>query len=203
MPMDLQLILLRVLQEKEVIRLGSNKKLPIDVRIIAATNKPIETMMSGGLFRSDLFYRLSLIVLQLPPLRERKRDIKRLAEYFLHANRKKYGHNIKGIDRDTLAIMEEYDWPGNVRELENVIERAIIFSSGSSLTVDNLIPKEHKPTHDRYRLKSENTGLSLKSGEKFLIQRALQEADGNITKAAKTLGITRATMYRKIKAYGI
>jgi len=99
--------------------------------------------------------------------------------------------------------MEEYDWPGNVRELENVIERAIIFSSGSSLTVDNLIPKEHKPTHDRYRLKSENTGLSLKSGEKFLIQRALQEADGNITKAAKTLGITRATMYRKIKAYGI
>lgn len=206
MPMDLQLVLLRVLQEKVVVRLGGQKELPIDVRIIAATNKPIETMISQGLFRADLYYRLSVVVLKIPPLRKRKGDIGVLAHYFLEANRKKTAHVIKEIDPETLGMLEQYNWPGNVRELENVIERAIIFSDGSSsLIVDNLLlnDKEIDLAIDFSNVKSLPNDLSLKSGEKSIIKKALHEANGNITKAAQTLGITRATMYRKIKEYNL
>lgn len=206
MPLDLQLALLRVLQEKVVVRLGGQKELSIDVRIIAATNKDLQQMMEKGLFREDLYYRLSVVVLKLPPLKQRREDVAILAKYFLQKKSKKIGKEVYSIDPYALEILNQYSWPGNIRELENVIERAIIFSNGPVIKGDCIdIPIEEKTdTPINLPVKNEQVpSYSLKSGEKAKIEYALNKCEGNITQASRMLGITRKTLYKKLRKYEI
>jgi transcriptional regulator of acetoin/glycerol metabolism len=210
MPLDLQLLLLRVLQERVIVRLGGRQEIPVDVRIIAATNKDIRELVKQKLFRQDLYYRLNVISLILPPLRERKEDIAILAKYFLQMQNLKLEKEITGISPDLLAKMKQYSWPGNIRELQNMIERAAIFEN-SSLLQDKMehlgIPLNisNEDTSIRnYKPAKKGPGFkTLKSIERELLEETFHEFNGNITKASKTLGISRVTMYKKLKDYGI
>ena len=202
MSLDLQLVLLRVLQEKVLVRLGGQKEIPINVRVIAATNKNISQMVDQGLFRLDLYYRLNVITLQLPPLRQRKSDISLLVNHIVKYICDKTGKNSLTISAQTIAELEKYSWPGNVRELENVLERAILFSDDSVLQIgplsslnsgDNIFNETQKMS----------VKLSHSDDEKDLIIEVLAKCNGNISKTSKELGITRATLYKKIQKYDI
>lgn len=183
MSLDLQVKLLRVVESREYYRVGDPKPRQANVRFITATNRNLESEVKEGRFREDLFYRLSVFVIQLPPLRERKEDISLFAEAFSH----------KKIDKDFLQALEKHYWKGNVRELKNVIERCEILSDSDVLTAD-LLPSDFN---------DDEGSLTLDSVEKRHIQKVLKIADGNKTQAAKLLGIGLTTLYQKIKDYGI
>jgi transcriptional regulator with PAS, ATPase and Fis domain len=204
MPLNLQFILLRVLQERVVVRLGGQREIPVNVRLIAATNKDLQQMVSDGLFRQDLYYRLNVISLLLPPLRLRAGDIPILASYFINNQSKKMGRGYVALSPLALDQLEHYSWPGNIRELENVLERVLIFSNGSEQqigSISNII--DGKRASDNLLGKKEDNILSLKYSEKVLIKEILTRCDGNISLAAQALGITRATLYRKLQKYSI
>ena len=196
MPLGIQAKLLRVLQNKEIVRIGGIEKIEINARIITATNKNLEKQIEENNFRSDLFYRINIFPIELPPLRERKEDIPELIQYFLG----KYGN--KGITNRTKKILMEYNWPGNVRELVNIIER-------SSIVADVTIDNEHLPMNIKGEKEENNIynipdeGINLEEVEKNLIMSALKKASGNKSNAANLLGITRRKLYSMIERLGL
>ncbi|MGC1455546.1 MAG: sigma-54 dependent transcriptional regulator [Nitrospirota bacterium] len=199
---DLQAKILRALQEREVDRVGGGKPASVDVRVIAATNKDIERAVKEGVFREDLYYRLNVITLFIPPLRERKEDIPLLASYFL----KKFNKDADvRVDAGALSALTSYGWPGNVRELENVIERASVLRRGALITPDELPEKlkKDKPGVEDIILNLPEQGISLEDLEKSLIIKALDKHKGNQTRAAEYLKITRPTLIYRMEKFGL
>jgi two-component system response regulator AtoC len=195
----LQKKLLRFLQEKEIHRLGSKGKIQVDVRILAATNRDIEDALAKGEFRSDLYYRLNVINIHLPPLRERKEDIPLLAQYFLRNFAKKNRKDIRGFEPQALEVLCGYEWPGNVRELENVIERAVILCPYEQIDLECL-PKKFLAAGDDA---DEPRTLNLNEIEKNVVIKALDKSSWNQSKAAELLGITRKQLRTKMKNLGL
>ena len=205
MPVDLQLMLLRVIQERIVTRLGGKREVPVDVRLIAATNKNLSGLVSDRLFREDLYYRLNVITFQLPSLRQRRGDIALLAQHIIAMRCAKRGQKAVHLSQDTLAGLERYSWPGNIRELENVIERALIFAEGSTLKIDPLsMPSfvEQLYQNPPFFTSSPSSPPGEKTARDMIIE-ALAFHNDNISKAAQTLGITRVTLYRRMREHGI
>ncbi len=202
MPSSMQVKLLRVIQEKEVLRVGGTEPLKVDVRFIAATNRDIQDSVKSGRFRQDLYFRLNVVALRIPPLSERKDDIPLLSYYFL----KKYAllmkKDIREISPDVIAILVNYDFPGNVRELENIIERGIALASGHSIEVAHL-PEDLRELSIRTFRKKEGKFPSLEEQEKSYINWVLKEVGGNRTVAAQILRIDRVSLWRKLKKYGL
>src|SRR5277367_6423233 len=198
LPVDLQAKLLRALQEKEIRPVGSTARLPLSVRIIAATNRDLETAVRQGGFRQDLYFRLNVVQIKLPPLRERKSDIPILVNSFLEKYSEAHGKT-RTISEDAIARLMGYDWPGNVRELENAIERAMALGSGPILHVGDLPSNLQQASGDR--LPQNDELLPLEELERRAILRALREAGGDKLAAARLLGIGKTTLYRKLKQY--
>ena len=195
---SLQAKLLRVLETNDFIKPGDTKFTQVDVRIIAATNRNLEKEIKEGNFRSDLFYRISVMKIEIPSLRDRREDIPRLAVYFIDFFSKKMNKKIAGISDSFYDRLKQYDFPGNIRELRNVIERGIILSEGGFLG-ENLLPQEFFPASDK-----ENTdSLKLEDVEKQHIISVLEKTNNNKTKTAEALGIGLTTLYRKIQTYGL
>lgn len=204
----MQAKLLRVLQEKAFERVGGTETLKVNVRIIAATNRDIREMVNKGQFREDLYYRLNVIHIHLPPLRERREDIPLLAKNFL----KKHmmgSHHVKKIDSKALDMLVKYHWPGNIRELQNVIERAVIICRGDTILPEHLPKELHEQGGDKKTYPVEtiirfpDSGISLEQVEKELILKALEKSGGNQTKAAQLLGITRSALIYRSQKYNI
>jgi DNA-binding NtrC family response regulator len=198
LPVDLQAKLLRALQEKEIRPLGSTERIPIATRIIAATNRDLEAAVHQGKFRQDLFFRLNVVQIKIPPLRDRKTDIPLLVNYFLEKFNGQNDTN-RVISEDAMARLVAYDWPGNVRELENAIERAVALGSGPILHSTDLPSNVKNGTMGQM---PQADDLRLEELERRAIYRALQESDGDKLKAARLLGIGKTTLYRKLKQYG-
>jgi formate hydrogenlyase transcriptional activator len=203
LPAEAQVAFLRVLQEREIERVGSSHPIPIDVRVLAASNRDLEAAVERGTFREDLYYRLNVIPISLPPLRERVEDIPILVEYLIDRYAKQVGKTIRNIEKHTLQLLQAYDWPGNVRELQNVIERAIVLVEGETFAIDDswLTSKRSKVTNGTAR-----PVTSLARGEKELIEAALTESEGRVSGprgAAAKLGIPRQTLEWKIRALKI
>jgi DNA-binding NtrC family response regulator len=204
---NMQVKLLRVLQEGEIERVGGEATVKVDVRVIAATNRILSEMVQSGQFREDLFYRLNVIPIQLPPLRKRKEDIPELVQFFL----KRLGRENKrpkiSIDRETMNALLDYPWPGNIRELENVLERAVVLCDSDRITVNELpFIQETSPTLEERKLSMPlrgNLDDRLAELEKQLLIEAMQEAKGMKTRAARALGIKTSTLYYKLEKYGL
>ncbi|HTY44980.1 MAG TPA: sigma-54 dependent transcriptional regulator [Patescibacteria group bacterium] len=208
----LQVKLLRALQEGEFERVGDSKTIKVDVRVISATNQKLQELITQGKFRKDLYYRLNIINIEVPPLRERKGDIPLLVADFLEKHTKRLGKKVQDLADETLALLMQYDWPGNVRELENVIERATILSQGPTINPENLPEFLHQVEKTNgvavlVAAGGSADGLALKSAlqapEKDLIVKALDAVSWNRNEAAKTLGINRTTLYKKMVKYGL
>ena len=202
MPLSMQVKLLRVIQEKEVLRLGATSSMGVDVRFVAATNRDIQDTIKGGGFRQDLYFRLNVVSLRIPPLSERKEDVSLLSYYFL----KKYAaimkKEINEISPDVIAILMNYDFPGNVRELENIIERGVALSNGDMIEIAHL-PEDLRELSIRTFRKKEGKIPSLEEQEMAYINWVLSEVGNNKTIAAQILGIDRVSLWRKLKKYGI
>jgi len=188
-----QVHLLRALEEKKITRVGGNEEIKADVRVISATNRDLRTMVKQGNFREDLYYRLNVVKIDLPLLKDRKEDILPLAEHFLKKYTEENSKSIKKFSPEVVKFMLNYSWPGNVRELENMIERGVILSKRNSITLDELPHDIIHPTPVE--------GKTIESVERNHIIRVLEETKGNISKAAKILGIRRMTLYNKLKKY--
>ncbi len=195
-PLHLQVKLLRVIEEREFERLGDNTPVKVDVRIIAATNKNLEEEVKRGNFREDLYYRLNVLTVKLPPLRERKEDIPLLIEHLIDKLNRKRGKDVIGIEEEAMEILCSYDWPGNVRELQNVFEYIFVHINSRVIGVNDL------PPYLRQRKKGLRMG-SIAEVERELIIKALEETGGNKNEVARLLGISRTTLWRKMKKYGI
>lgn len=191
--LPMQAKLLTAIEKQEIIRLGATAPLSIDVRLVCATNADVHEMVEKGEFRQDLLYRVNTIELQIPPLRERGKDIELLADHFLHRYSKKYKKEIRNISATALKKLREYPWPGNVRELQSAIERAVILTSGFTLYPDDFMLKA---TATR---KAKNENLNLDQLEREAIEKALEQSGGNMNRAAELLGISRFSLYRKIE----
>jgi DNA-binding NtrC family response regulator len=200
MPVDLQAKLLRALQEREVKPVGSTERRRIDVRIIAATNRDLENAIRSGTFRQDLYFRLNVVQIKLPPLRERKSDIALLVTFFLEKLSGSHGA-VRTISDDAVRRLMAYDWPGNVRELENAIERAVALGSGPVVHVADLPSNLQYPTSERAPQRDEM--LPLEELERRAILRTLRETGGDKLAAARMLGIGKTTLYRKLKQYRV
>jgi len=205
LPLEMQAKLLRVLQEKEVRPVGSNQRIKVDVRVIAATNRDLEAEYRAGQFRKDLYFRLNVVTIQLPSLRERRSDIPMLVHWFLDRHAKGSGTQVTGAAMKSLM---QYDWPGNVRELENCIERATALGDGKLIDMADLPPviSSHTPILEPGVPSSPQTALSsndLEDIERATIQRVFEQVNGDKVMAGKMLGISRATLYRKLKRYNI
>ncbi|WP_432408029.1 sigma-54 interaction domain-containing protein [Wukongibacter sp. M2B1] len=198
-PIHLQAKLLRVLEDKSITRIGSNKKIDVNVRIIAATNRNLEDMVKSNNFRSDLYYRLKVLYLKLPPLIERENDIIELSNYFIARFSKENHKNVKGIDKEAEKLLLSYDWPGNIRELENIIELSLFMCDGEYINRQQLL-RAGLQGQQNYTL-SEKINISKKLSDinKELILKTLEETNGNKRKAAEILGISRNTIYRTLK----
>jgi len=197
----LQVKLLRVLQEREVRRVGSNETVPVNFRVIAATHRDLETEMANGRFREDLFYRLGVITVSLPPLAARREDIPLLAEHFLKKHALHNQRRVTHIEPEVMRILLDYDWPGNVRQLENVIERGVVLCHGDHLEVDCLPSRLTGAVADQTGL-GETADLPLAELERRHILATLERHAWHRVKVAEILGIDRRTLYRKIKEYG-
>ncbi len=195
--------LLRVLQEREFYRLGGTKTIPVECRIIAATNRDLEEMVEKGEFREDLFYRINVINLKIPPLRERKEDIPLLVKHFLKKFNKINYKNITDVDDNVMGIFLEYDWPGNVRELENAIERAVVMCQHDTIKEEHLPPRILKKRENKKEKDVPLQETNLLEIEKRVILKVLQETNWNQTKAAEKLGISRKQLRTKMKNLGL
>jgi DNA-binding NtrC family response regulator len=204
LPQEMQAKLLRVLQEKEVRPVGSNEKVNIDVRVIAATNRDLEAAYRAGTFRKDLYFRLNVVTVHLPPLRERRSDIPVLVHHFLDRYAK--GSHIQ-VTAAAMKSLLHYDWPGNVRELENCIARAVTLGDGKTIDVADLPPAIRSEQPDSGVVTSHETTAAsttaLAEMERMTILRVFEQANGDKALAGKMLGISRATLYRKLKRYNI
>jgi two-component system response regulator PilR (NtrC family) len=198
----LQVKLLRVLQEMQVRPVGSTKAYPVDVRVIAATNRDLERAMTEGSFRQDLFYRLNVVRIMLPPLRERRDDIQALVSHFLRRFNRRFHRDVRGIAPDALAALTAYTFPGNVRELENLIERAYAMGAREQIQINDL-PTLSKASAAAPPVTSPDTVPALGDVERELILKALAVFKDDKEAAAKALGISRRTIYRRLKEYGV
>jgi transcriptional regulator with GAF, ATPase, and Fis domain len=217
--LEVQTKLLRVLQEMTFERVGSSEAVQVDVRLVAATHQDLEELIRRGRFREDLYYRLNVISIPVPPLRERREDIPELAQHFLRVYGKRGGKDVGQLEDDALVALKGYSWPGNIRQLENVMERAVVICEGPMITIDDLPPEilQEPPFHYETPLKWEpdSEGTVLLSGklraerverermEREQLVRALAAADGNKAEAARALGLARSTLFSKLKKYGL
>jgi transcriptional regulator with GAF, ATPase, and Fis domain len=223
-PLEIQVKLLRAIQESEFERVGGVKTLRVDVRLIAATNRDLELEIQEKKFREDLFYRLNVVPVHLPPLRERPDDIEPLLRHFVARSNDRLGKEVTGFDAEALAALKAYAWPGNIRELENLVERMVLFASGPGIGVDQLPETFHRaerepanasaPASDEQsyiRLPLTSLGLDLKEAvkagsrivEEALIREALAQTDANVTRSARLLGISRRSLQSKMKELGL
>jgi DNA-binding NtrC family response regulator len=212
MPLSLQPKLLRVLQEREVDRLGDTRPAPVDVRVVATTNRQLKSMVAEERFRSDLYYRLNVVPVTIPPLRERREDIAELALHFLEKHAEKSGRRLPVLSPELVERLEAHAWPGNVRELENFIRRALALATGPRLSPElaedweaDAMAAETKAMAAGASdgLSSGTSGISLREMERQLLEQTLESTDGNRTRAAEILGISIRTMRNKIKEYGL
>ncbi len=223
MPFSIQAKILRLLQEKSIERLGGRFPIPVDVRVIAATNRDLEVALSEGRFREDLYYRLKVVTLRLPPLRERASDIIMLADYFLKKHAREMSVNSPGLTEEARAMLNNYSWPGNVRELGNTVQKAIIFSRGAPINAEEISQAIRGESTEREAVSNTEdqtirewarSSLAVSSGDKvftdiidrfsgLLITEALNLTGGNRSQAAKLLGLSRPTLLAKIEKYGI
>ncbi len=197
-PMETQLALLRVLQERQFERVGGGDAIPVDVRVVAATNRDLSLAVTAGTFRSDLFYRLNVFPIDVPPLRDRKEDIPLLLEYFVRRFADKMGKHIGSIDKRTVELCQAYGWPGNIRELQNIVERSVILCTGESFAVDEAWLPGRGPTAN----KPDGLPDALLGQEKALIEAALVRSRGKVAGAngaAASLGIPASTLESKIR----
>lgn len=208
MPMETQIKLLRVLEDRKITRLGSNEEKPINVRLVAATNADLKKMMEEGSFRQDLYYRISVVTIHLPPLRDRRVDIPLLIDHFLKDFSQRYGKEVQGVSRAARQALMAFDWPGNIRQLRNAIERMLVLDTDGLLDVDDL-PDDIAPVATTEADGMGPMGLDFLVGkpltevEKYYITRALELTGGKREEAAKMLGIGERTMYRKIKEFDL
>jgi len=202
LPLDAQAKLLRVLQEREIERIGGTKTIPIDVRIICATNRNLEADVLEKRFRADLFYRLKVFPIHVPPLRERREDVTLLVNDFVRKLGRQLGHVPNGVDETALALLRSYNWPGNIRELHNVLERAAILARGRLIRPEDLPDLNVSP--DAGAGPAEGAlKPRVESFERSLIEEALRNSGGNQSEAARQLHVNRATLSYKMKAYGL
>lgn len=202
-PLSLQAKLLRVLQDSTFYRLGDTEPRRVDVRFIAASNRDIPELISDGLFREDLYYRLRVIEISLPPLSSRRSDIPLLANYFIQKFTKRFNKPIKGMSTQVLGALMRYRWPGNVRELENAIQRAIILTPNTLIDVDSLAPEILGGPEVSRRALDQIQPQTLEEMEIYFIRKTLRETDGDRTLCAEILGIDKSTLWRKMKRYNI
>ncbi|MEZ6021455.1 MAG: sigma-54 dependent transcriptional regulator, partial [Planctomycetota bacterium] len=204
MPKATQAKLLRVLESREVMPVGGNKTIKVDIRLIAATHQDLRAMVEEGSFREDLFYRLQVVTIVLPPLRKRTGDVPLLVEHFIKEFAREHGRSVSGITPEARALMVRYPWPGNIRELRNAVENMVVLARGECITVDDL-PETIRggATPGVVGGGFPLAGASLAEVEKALIQANLELMAGNRQKTAQVLGIGERTLYRKIKEYGL
>jgi len=208
----LQVKLLRFIQERSFMRIGGNELIDVDVRIIAATNRDMFSEVKSGRFREDLFYRINVVPISIPPLKERKEDIPDLAKHFLNKYSTKNEKIFIDFSPQAMEILMNYDWPGNVRELENIVERMVVLNNDSRIKVEH-IPVQIKNVVDKQQISDlpepsmapldGQKIIPLEMVEKYAIEMALKRCFGNVTEAARKLKIGQATLYRKIKRYGL
>jgi len=201
MPLAMQVKFLRAVLEREVIRVGGTKPTPLDVRFVAATNKDLKRAAEEGTFRQDLYYRLNVVALRMPPLAERKEDIPLLACYFMDRYATAADKEINEISEEALELLSAYDYPGNVRELENIVERAVALENDQTILAKDLPPDLQQLVIQTFR--RDGQLLSLEEREKEYVKWVLHQVDGNKTKAAEMLGINRVSLWRKLKRYGL
>jgi DNA-binding NtrC family response regulator len=201
----IQAKLLRALQEHKIRRVGGTHEINVDVRVIAATNRDLRSMVSDGRFRDDLYYRINVLSVDVPPLRERREDIPVLIDYFLKKHTRNTSRLIRGLTAETRKVMVDYSWPGNVRQLESAIERAILLCEGDEITVEDLpleVRQDVRPAAEgAFRLPPE--GINFEDVERNLIIQAMEQTDYNITKSAKLLGLTFRTLQYRLEKFGI
>lgn len=206
LPLNLQVKLLRVLQEGQVRRVGDSQPTNINVRVIAASLRDLKSDVETGRFREDLYYRLNVIQVKVPSLRERKEDVPLLVEHFLKVQNQRLGTHVKGLSPEAMKMMMNYGWPGNVRELQNCIERGVVLATGDEIDV-SLLPERIRESQDAVQTLFKSDDFSIKrlsaALERILIQRALEETGGNRTNAAKLLEISHRALLYKIKDYGL
>lgn len=201
----MQAKLLRALQERKIRRVGGTHEINVDVRVIAATNRDLRAMVADGRFRDDLYYRINVLSIDVPPLRERREDIPVLIDYFLKKHTKNTSRPVNGLTPETKKLMNDYSWPGNVRQLESAIERAILLSEEDLITPDDLPTELHQEVgpaaEGAFKLPAE--GINFEDVERNLITQAMEQTDYNITKAAKLLGLTFRTLQYRLEKFGI
>ncbi len=198
-PLNLQSKLLTVIQNRKVTRVGAIESRPIDIRLVCATNKPLQEMVKEGDFREDLLYRINTIEIHLPPLRDRREDIETLVEHYVKLYASKYKKTELRVSKGAVQKLEGYGWPGNIRELQHAIERAVIMTSGDKLTEEDFLLVRTGSNKEA----SFSDDLTLEELEKAALKKALQKHKGNITKTAEELGLTRASVYRRIEKFGL
>ena len=205
MSLAMQVKLLRVLQEREITRVGGEEVITVDVRIIAATNKDLLEGIQAGRFREDLYYRLNVVTLNVPPLRERREDIPLLAQHFLKMFSEKNRKEIKGFTPQAMDRLLKYSWPGNVRELMNAIERGVVLSRSEYLDEEelSLIPEDNSLSWQVWSKDAIPADMPLDEVEKATILKTLELTAGNKSEAARRLGVTRRTLHKKLKLYGV
>lgn len=203
--LPLQAKLLTALQSRKISPVGSNKIIPVDIRLISATNMKLYEMVDEGKFRQDLLYRINTIEINLPPLRERTSDIPLLAEHFIKIYAKKYNKTIAGISEQAIKELQSHSWPGNIRELQHSLERGVIMANGDTLQIDDFNLTKARTTGQKENQLTEDAldNLSLEELERKTIAKTLLSFDGNITLTANKLGLTRASLYRRLKKYGL
>ena len=193
------------MQERKIRRVGGTHEISVDVRVIAATNRDLRAMVSDGRFRDDLYYRINVLSIDVPPLRERREDIAVLIEFFLKKHTKNTSRLITGLTAETRKLMIDYSWPGNVRQLESAIERAILLAEGDKISLEDLpteVRQEVGPASEgAFKLPAE--GINFEDVERNLITQAMEQTDYNITKAAKLLGLTFRTLQYRLEKFGI
>jgi DNA-binding NtrC family response regulator len=201
----MQAKLLRALQERKIRRVGGTHEISVDVRVIAATNRDLRAMVSDGRFRDDLYYRINVLSVDVPPLRERREDIPVLIDYFVKKHTRNTSRLVRGLTPETRKLMVDYSWPGNVRQLESAIERAILLCEGDQITIEDLpleVRQESRPVSEgAFKLPPE--GISFEDVERDLIMQAMEQTDYNITKSAKLLGLTFRTLQYRLEKFGI
>ena len=206
LPLHLQPKLLTALEQRQVIPVGANRPVPVDVRVIAATNCPPEQLSDEGRFRQDLLFRLNTVEIELPPLRERREDILLLVDHFIALYAKKYGKPTRGLPNDVAYALENYDWPGNVRALRHAAERAVILADGDAFTVEDFSLSRGgtaaRPTAPA-PAPTPRDDLNLERAEKQMVEEALKKHSYNISLAAAELGLTRASLYRRMEKHGL
>jgi two-component system, NtrC family, response regulator HydG len=210
LPLDVQPQLLRFLETGEVRPIGQNRSVRIDTRVVAATNRDLQSMMRQGQFREDLYYRLNVLPIELPPLRERRDDVPRLATAFVERFRRRLGRPVNEINKRALLVLKSYDWPGNIRELENVIERGVMLCRGNELRPEHLVMPGGAPAPEPTTRASAGGGgqgvgdaITLAELERLHILAVLKRESGNQKRAASVLDISKSTLWRKLKEYGI